>query len=98
MSVPGPTKTTKKASKKSCFWSFFAHFLHIIMVVLATVRSVVSSQGEHSMRERERNLARKRLDLEMRSYRQAGREKNQTNGLLRAVRHALNIPGAGGGK
>jgi len=44
------------------------------------------------MRERERNNARKRLDLEMRSYRQAGREKNQTNGLLRAVRHALNIP------
>src|ERR1035437_1673271 len=92
MSVPGPTKTTKKASKKAVFGHFFAHFLHIIMVVLATVRSVVSSQGEQSMRERERNLARKRLDLEMRSYRQAGREKNQTNGLLRAVRHALNVP------
>ena len=44
------------------------------------------------MRERERNYARKRLDLEMRSYRQAGREKNQTNGLLRAVRQALNVP------
>jgi|ERR1039458_10156758 hypothetical protein len=44
------------------------------------------------MRERERMYARKRLDLEMRSYRQAGREKNQTNGLLRAVRHALNVP------
>jgi transcriptional regulator with XRE-family HTH domain len=28
----------------------------------------------------------------MRSYRQAGREKNLTNGLLRAVRHALNVP------
>jgi transcriptional regulator with XRE-family HTH domain len=28
----------------------------------------------------------------MRSYRQAGREKNLTNGLLRAVRQTLNIP------
>jgi len=44
------------------------------------------------MRERERIYARKRLDLEMRSYRQAGREKNQTNGLLRAVRQTLNMP------
>ena len=44
------------------------------------------------MRERERVYARKRLDLEMRSYRQAGREKNLTNGLLRAVRQTLNIP------
>jgi transcriptional regulator with XRE-family HTH domain len=44
------------------------------------------------MRERERKLARKRLDLEMRSYRQAGREKNPTNDLLRAVRQALRVP------
>ena len=44
------------------------------------------------MREQERIYARKRLDLEMRSYRQAGREKNQTNGLLRAVRQTLNMP------
>ena len=44
------------------------------------------------MRERERKLARKRLDVEMRPYRQAGREKNPTNGLLRAVRQALRIP------
>jgi predicted DNA-binding mobile mystery protein A len=44
------------------------------------------------MRERERNYARKRLDLEMRSYRQAGREKNPTNGLLRAVRQTLHVP------
>ena len=44
------------------------------------------------MRERERVYARKRLDLEMRSYRQAGREKNQTNGLLRAVRQTLHVP------
>jgi hypothetical protein len=44
------------------------------------------------MRERERKLARKRLDVEMRPYRQAGREKNPTNGLLRTVRHTLHIP------
>ena len=44
------------------------------------------------MRERERGLIRKKLDLEMRSYRQAGREKNPTNGLLRAVRQVLHIP------
>jgi transcriptional regulator with XRE-family HTH domain len=55
-------------------------------------RTVKSKKGEGAMRERERVYARKRLDLEMRSYRQAGREKNQTNGLLRAVRHALNVP------
>jgi transcriptional regulator with XRE-family HTH domain len=28
----------------------------------------------------------------MRSYRQAGREKNPTNGLLRAVRQTLHVP------
>jgi hypothetical protein len=44
------------------------------------------------MRERERKLARKRLDMEMRPYRRAGRDKNPTNGLLRAVRHVLRIP------
>jgi predicted DNA-binding mobile mystery protein A len=45
-----------------------------------------------AMRERERKLARKRLDIEMRSFRRAGREKNPTNGLLRAVRQALHVP------
>jgi ribosome-binding protein aMBF1 (putative translation factor) len=44
------------------------------------------------MRERERTMARKRLDVEMRSYRRAGREKNPTNQLLRAVRQALRVP------
>jgi transcriptional regulator with XRE-family HTH domain len=46
------------------------------------------------MREKVRDFARKKLDLEMRSYRQAGREKNPTNGLLRAVRQVLGIPAA----
>ena len=44
------------------------------------------------MREKERRLARMRLDVEMRSYRHAGRAKNPTNGLLRAVRQALRVP------
>jgi predicted DNA-binding mobile mystery protein A len=44
------------------------------------------------MRERERRLERKRLDLEMRSFRRAGMERNPTEGLLRAVRLALRVP------
>ncbi len=44
------------------------------------------------MRERERKIARRRLDLEMRSFRRAGMTKNPTNGLLRALRLALRIP------
>ena len=37
----------------------------------------------------ERKLLRKKLDKEMRFYRLAAREKNPTNGLLSAVRQAL---------
>jgi transcriptional regulator with XRE-family HTH domain len=44
------------------------------------------------MRERERTVARIRLDVELRPYRIAGRKKNPTNGLLRAVRQVLSIP------
>jgi transcriptional regulator with XRE-family HTH domain len=44
------------------------------------------------MVETERKLLRKKLDKEMRYYRLAGREKDPTNGLLRAVREALRIP------
>jgi transcriptional regulator with XRE-family HTH domain len=40
----------------------------------------------------ERKLLRKKLDREMRFYRLAGREKNPTSGLLRAVRQALKVP------
>jgi predicted DNA-binding mobile mystery protein A len=40
----------------------------------------------------ERKLLRKKLDKEMRHYRLAGREKDSTNGLLRAVRQALKVP------
>jgi transcriptional regulator with XRE-family HTH domain len=49
-------------------------------------------QGEDLMRERERVLARRRLDVEMRPYRRAGLTKKPTNGLLRAVRQALRVP------
>jgi transcriptional regulator with XRE-family HTH domain len=44
------------------------------------------------MRERERQLARKKLDKELKYYQWAGREKKPTQGLLRAVRHALGVP------
>jgi predicted DNA-binding mobile mystery protein A len=44
------------------------------------------------MREIERKMARRNLDVEMRPYRRAGVHKNPTNGLLRAVRQALRVP------
>jgi len=44
------------------------------------------------MREKDRRVARKKLDREMKPYRWASREKNPTNELLRAVRLALGIP------
>jgi transcriptional regulator with XRE-family HTH domain len=44
------------------------------------------------MRERERKVARMKLDMEMRPYRRAAMEKKPTNELLRAVRQALRVP------
>src|ERR1700691_3486495 len=44
------------------------------------------------MREKRRKIARRILDEEMRPYRQAGKVKDPTNGLLRAVRQALGVP------
>ena len=44
------------------------------------------------MAERERKLARMRLDEAMRPYRRAGLNKDTTMGLLREVRKALGIP------
>jgi len=44
------------------------------------------------MREKERKVARVRLDEEMKPFRTAGREPNPTDGLLRAVRQAVGIP------
>ncbi|MFZ1085760.1 MAG: hypothetical protein WAN35_12420 [Terracidiphilus sp.] len=46
------------------------------------------------MRDRERQLARKKLDKEMKYYRWASRVKHSTPGLLRAVRLALGVPTA----
>ncbi len=43
------------------------------------------------MRERERRVARVKLDVEMWPFRKAGREKEPTNALLRAVRQSLGI-------
>jgi len=58
-----------------------------------SVRSVGwGSEREREMVASERRLLRRRLDEEMKYYRLAGREKNPTGGLLRAVREALRIP------
>jgi hypothetical protein len=56
------------------------------------VNGVVGVERELKMRAMERKLLRKRLDKEMRCYRLAGREKEPTGGLLRAVREGLRIP------
>jgi transcriptional regulator with XRE-family HTH domain len=44
------------------------------------------------MREVERRMVRRKLDAEMKIFRQAARRKNSTQALLRVVRLALNIP------
>lgn len=54
----------------------------------------MNSRQRWSMRYMERKLKRSALDDEMRPYRRAGVAKNPTNGLLRAVRHAVGIPSA----
>jgi len=43
------------------------------------------------MRVSVQKLARRKLDVEMRPFRQAGLDKHPTNGILRAVRKALRI-------
>jgi hypothetical protein len=49
-------------------------------------------EKERAMVATDRRMLRKKLDKEMRFYRLAGREKNPTNGLLRAVRQSLKVP------
>ena len=44
------------------------------------------------MRSGERDLARRRLDKELRFCRLAGKEKNATPELLRRVRQVLGLP------
>src|SRR5208337_720861 len=44
-----------------------------------------------TMRNEQRDLARKRLDRELKYYRLAGREKNPTPELLRRVRQVLGL-------
>jgi transcriptional regulator with XRE-family HTH domain len=44
------------------------------------------------MRQAERSMARRKLDAEMKPFRQAARRKNSTQVLLRAVRLTLNLP------
>jgi len=51
-----------------------------------------AAKGEREMREVERRMARRKLDAEMKIFRQAARRKSSTQALLRAVRLALDIP------
>jgi hypothetical protein len=45
-----------------------------------------------TMREEQREYARRKLDKELRYYRMAGREEHATPYLLQAVRQALGVP------
>jgi predicted DNA-binding mobile mystery protein A len=73
------------------------------MDVLGTVKTGSKGAGERGskgtrnekgwgMRERERKLMRRRLDVEMRPFRRAGNVEHPSGGLLRAVRQSLGIP------
>jgi transcriptional regulator with XRE-family HTH domain len=53
---------------------------------------VAEAEREREMKAMERKQLRKKLDREMRYYRLAGREKEPTGELLRAVREALRVP------
>jgi len=44
------------------------------------------------MRAKEKERLLRKLDVELRHYRRAGMEEDPTNGLLRAVRMALQMP------
>jgi transcriptional regulator with XRE-family HTH domain len=95
------TYRLSKTFKTSAKLNFFRSLLQIIRCFLGTVISGIRDQGsgireqeECLMREKERRLERRRLDVEMRPYRRAGLARKPTNGLLRAVRLALRVPAA----
>lgn len=52
----------------------------------------VELEEEWAMKDAERKLMRRRLDVEMRPFRRGAADKDATRGLLRAVRLALRIP------
>jgi len=56
------------------------------------LRAVAEAEREREMKAMERKQLRKKLDREMRYYRLAGREKEPTGELLRAVRESLRVP------
>jgi hypothetical protein len=70
---------------------FRGRVLHIIAALFAKVGLEVEREVTR-MFEKDRKLLRKRLDEEMRHFRRAGKEPGPTNGLLRAMRQALQIP------
>jgi transcriptional regulator with XRE-family HTH domain len=54
----------------------------------------MDAEEDGAMRESERDLARRRLDKELRYYRLAGKERRPTQELLRRVRQVLGLPSA----
>lgn len=69
---------------------FAGNLLHRITTFLAIVGLEVEN-GVREMRERDRRMARLKLDAEMRPFRTAGKKTNGTDGLLRAMREALGV-------
>ena len=54
----------------------------------------MGAKEDGAMRESERELARRRLDKELRYYRLAGKERRPTQELLRRVRQVLGLRSA----
>lgn len=97
--LAGADKNDQKRIKNDPFLQIIRTFLGTFKTVLSSQLSVNSGQGsgireegEEAMREKKRQVERKRLDAEMRPFRRAAREKKPTEGLLRAVRQTLGIP------
>jgi hypothetical protein len=92
-----PKNSAKKAKNRSNLGVFaynFAPLTYVLSVGLRCLERMVPFEEDGTMRGRERDLARRKLDKELKFYRWAAREKNPTPGLLRAVRHALGVPAA----
>src|SRR5271157_2904847 len=53
---------------------------------------MTQERGGGTMRNAERESARRKLDKQLRFYRLAARERNCTQGLRRTVRRALGVP------
>lgn len=72
-----------------------AYVLQIITTILASLEVGLDLGWPGKWREMQRRdklMLRRRLDVEMRPFRRLGNDDSATNGLLRALRQALEIP------